>query len=192
MEKSLFQRWFGSPVVAAVSPQETTEVLAQAGSAEAQFSLGLKHANGEGQVPDYALAEQWYLRAAGQNHALAHLNLGVMYASGQGQPADPVKSAVWMQKAAELGDASAQFRLGDLNYRAVRMGLSVAGNHSRVDAYKWYRLAANQGYQGAAAACDAVNMNMSREEVLEATRQVQEFEKATTVASSPEASRPLP
>jgi TPR repeat protein len=173
VKQSLIQRWFGS---AAPTPiQETTETLAQGGSAEAQFSLGVKYANGAGTAQDYAQAEVWYLKAAGQNHALAHLNLGVMYASGQGQPADAAKSLVWIQKAAELGDASAQFRLGELNHRDVRSGVSPVGGQSRIDAYKWYRLAANQGYRGAEVACETVNLDMSREEVTEATRRVADF-----------------
>ena len=175
MEKSLFQRWFGSPTTAIAPAQETTESLAHRGSAEAQFSLGLQYASGEGPAQDYAQAEQWYLKAAGQNHALAHLNLGVMYASGQGQPSDPAKSLLWIQKAADLGDASAQFRLGEANHRAVRIGASPNGGQSRIDAYKWYRLAADQGYRGAEIACDSVNLHMTREEVVEATRRVAAF-----------------
>jgi len=150
-------------------------VLAQRGSAEAQFSLGLKYANGDGVEPDYAQAEAWYLKAAGQNHALANFNLGIMYGNGQGHPSDPAKSLVWIQKAAELGDASAQFRLGELNYRAVRIGATPVGGQARIDAYKWYRLAADQGYQGAEMACDAVNLNMTREEVVEAISRVRAF-----------------
>ena len=57
--------------------------MAERGVAEAQFSLGLKYANGEGAAQDYSQAELWYLKAAGQKHALAHFNLGVMYANGR-------------------------------------------------------------------------------------------------------------
>ena len=175
MEKSIFQRWFSSPAPAPEPDQETTETLAHRGSAEAQFSLGLKYANGEGAAQDYAQAEEWYLKAASQKHALAHLNLGVMYASGQGQPSDLAKSLLWFRKAADLGDASAQFRLGELNHRAVRIGASPVGGQARIDAYKWYRLAANQGYHGAEIACESVNLNLTREEVVEAIRRVADF-----------------
>lgn len=175
MKKSLIQRWLGLAASVPTPDQETTETLAQRGSAEAQFSLGVKFANGVGAVQDYALAEAWYLKAAGQNHVLAHLNLGVMYANGHGQPANAAKSLVWIRKAAELGDASAQFRLGEMNSRAVRAAVLSIGGPSRVDSYKWYRLAANQGYRGAEMACEAVNLNMTREEVVEATRRVADF-----------------
>lgn len=173
--KSFFQRWFGASPSIPIPDQETTETLAQRGSAEAQFSLGLKYASGEGAALDYHLAEGWYLKAAGQNHALAHLNLGVMYSRGHGHPADAMKSMAWIQKAAELGDASAQFRMGELKYRAVRIGVSPANGRARIDAYTWYRLAADQGFQDAATACDTVNLNMTRLEVVEATRRVADF-----------------
>ena len=175
VEKSIFQRWFSSPPATPEPDQETTETLAQRGSADAQFSLGLRYANGDGAEPDYVLAEQWYLKAAAQNHALAQCNLGVMYVSGQGRPSDTAKGAVWLQKAADLGDASAQFRLGELNHRAVRVGVSPVGGEARIDAYKWYRLAANQGYRGAEMACDSVNLHMTREEVIEGVRRVAAF-----------------
>jgi len=175
VEKSIFKRWFNLPASVPETDLETTEVLAQRGSAEAQFSLGLKFANAQGGAQDYAQAEEWYLKAAGQNHALAHFNLGVMYGSGQGSQADPTKSLLWIRKAADLGDASAQFRLGEANYRAVRIGASPVGGQSRIDAYKWYRLAADQGYRGAEVACEAVNLNMTREEVVEAIRRVADF-----------------
>jgi hypothetical protein len=173
VEKTIFQRWFNSSTPS--ETQESVETLAERGSADAQFSLGLKCASGKGSAQDYAQAEHWYLKAAEQNHALAHLNLGVMYANGQGQPPDPAKSLLWMQKAADLGDASAQFRLGELSHRAVRVGVAPVDGRARIDAYKWYRLAADQGYQGAQTACESVNVHMSREDVVEAIRRVAVF-----------------
>jgi len=182
VEKSLLKRWFGVATPAPVT--DTTETLAHRGSAEAQFSLGLRYASATGTAQDYAQAEHWYLQAAGQQHALAHFNLGVMYASGQGQPSDAAKSLLWIQKAADLGDASAQFRLGELSNRAVRIGATPVGGQARIDAYKWYRLAADQGYHGAEMACDAVNLNMTREEVMEGTRRVAAFKTESSRRTS--------
>ena len=90
MDKNFFRRWFS---VAAPAPvPETIDAQAERGVADAQFSLGLRHANGKGAAQDYAQAEHWYRKAAGQNHALAQFNLGIMHANGQGVPADPIKS----------------------------------------------------------------------------------------------------
>ena len=157
--------------------------MAERGVAEAQFSLGLSYANGKvkvkgavkGAVPDYAQAEHWYLKAAGQNHALAHFNLGMMHANGQGVPRDLAKSLVWIRSAADLGDPAAQYNLGLTHQRAIRDGLPENSADSRVDAYKWFRLAADQGYKGAEVACDLMNLGMTREDVLEGRRRVATF-----------------
>ena len=171
--KTIFQRWFGSAGPAAV--QETTEAMAQRGVVEAQFSLGLRFASGQGDALDYAQAEHWYLKAASQNHALAHFNLGMMHARGQGMPSDKAKSLVWIQKAAELGDASAQYNLGLLHHRTVGDGPRDTASQSRVEAYKWLQLAALQGYLGAEAACDVVKLHMTREDMQEGCRKVATF-----------------
>jgi len=185
MDKKPFHRWFSS---AAPSPvQETVEALARRGNAEAQFSLGLKYANGKGEALDYAQAEHWYLKAADQKHALAHFNLAMMYANGQGMPTDRAKSQVWIRKAADLGDAGAQYSLGAIYHRAILDGLPEDTSQSRINAYKWFRLAAAQGYQGAEIACDMVNLHMTQEDVAEGGRRIAAFK--ATQADSPQAAQ---
>lgn len=152
--------------------------MAERGVAEAQFSLGLIYANAKGAVPDYAQAEHWYLKAAEQNHALAQFNLGIMHAHGQGVPRDRAKSLMWIQKAADLGDAGAQYHLGLSHQRAAQDGSPENASESRLNACKWFRLAADQGYRGAETACELVNLNLSREDVLEAGRRVAAFNAA--------------
>ncbi len=152
--------------------------MAQRGVAEAQFSLGLRYASGNGAALDYAQAEHWYRKAAGQNHALASFNLGMMNANGHGMPADRAKALVWIQRAADLGDAGAQFNLGSTHHRAVMDGVSENAAQSRIDAYKWFRLAAAQGYRGAAVASEVVNLYMTREDVMEGGRRIAAFQSA--------------
>ncbi len=151
--------------------------MAERGVADAQFSLGLSYANDKAASPNYAQAEHWYLKAAGQNHALAQFNLGMMHANGQGMPRDRAKSLVWIQKAADLGDSGAQYRLGLSHQRDIRDGLPENATESRLNAYKWLRLAADQGYHDAEAACEMVNLGMSREDVVEGGRRVATFNK---------------
>jgi len=175
--KNFFRRWFST--AAPLPLRETTQALAERGVAEAQFNLGLSYASGKdkalGAEPDYAQAEHWYLKAAGQNHALAQFNLGVMHANGQGLPRDRAKSLMWIQRAADLGDAAAQYRLGCSHQRDIRDGLPENAAESRLNAYKWLRLAADQGYLGAETACETVNMEMSCEDVVEGVRRVTAF-----------------
>jgi TPR repeat protein len=173
VDKTHFLRWFG---IGAPSPvQETAEAMAQRGDADAQFSLGVRYANGPGAAQDYALAEHWYLKAAAQNHALAQFNLGMMHAHGQGVPCDPAKSLLWIQKAADLGDSGAQYSLGLTLQRAIRDGLPENMSQSKIDSYKWLRLAADQSYHGAKSVCEQVNLTMTREEVLEGRSLVAAF-----------------
>ena len=175
MEKSFFRRWFGS---AAPSPvPETTEALAERGVAEAQFKLGLKYANGIGTAQNYPQAEHWYLKAADQNHVLAQFNLGMMHAQGQGMPQNDLKSQEWFQKAANLGDAGGQYRIGIIHQRAIRDGLPENASRSRIDAFQWLRLAADQGYYGAEEVCIMVNLQMTREDVAEGRRRVAVFKE---------------
>lgn len=177
MEKTLLQRWFGSRPTATT---ETTEAQAERGVAEAQFTLGLRHANGVGTPQDFSKAAAWYQRAADQNHALAQFNLGVMYALGQGLPCDAAQSLIWTRKAADLGDAGAQFSLGQTHQRASLRGTPEQTSAERIEAYKWMRLAANQGYQGSESACEMLNLRMSREDVAEGGRNVAAFNSVNT------------
>jgi TPR repeat protein len=153
---------------------ETTETRAGQGDAEAQFSLGVRFAR-EGAARDYAQAAHWYLKAADQSHPLAQFNLAVMYGAGQGVPRDEANSRLWLQRAANLGDAGAQFNLGMKLHRASLEGLPALAPESRIQAYKWLRLAAAQGYRGSEAASVFVVLGMTREDVVDASRRVAAF-----------------
>jgi TPR repeat protein len=142
------------------------------GDAEAQFRRGLRCASAASEVLDYAQAADWYLKAAMQNHSLAQYNLGVMYARGQGVLRDDAKSALWIRRAAQSGDAGAQHCLGMNHHRASLRELPEPARESRIEAYKWFQLAAAQGYQGSETACGLVILSMSREDVIDGNRRV--------------------
>lgn len=144
-----------------------TRDLADRGDADAQFALGLKYGNGEGELQDFPQALQWYRKAADQNHALAQFNLGIMYAKGQGVPLDDTEAVTWIRKAAERGDAGAQFNLGVRYHRASLGGVRMDAVESRIEAYKWFQLAAAQGYKDSVASGERMTLGMSREEVVE-------------------------
>ena len=172
MDKKSFE---SSALSEASSTAQSCQAMAEGGDAEMQFNLGLKHASARLPAQDYAKAEQWYLRAAAQNHPLAQFNLAMMYAHGQGGPCDWEKASVWLQKAADLGDAGAQYQMGVNDHRAAVSGGNVDVLQSKINAWKWFRLAALQGYQAAEIAGDVVTMGMTREDVLEAGRRVEAF-----------------
>lgn len=170
--KMSFFRWFSSPAVPA---GETVEAQAERGVADAQFSLGLKFANGKGPALDYAQAAHWYRKAAEQSHALAQFNLGVMYAEGQGIPSDKAQSMLWFDQAARLGDAGAQYRLGISHHRASLDRFPANASESRVEAYKWLQLSDDQGYRDSDMARGLVILQMTNEEVADGNRRVADF-----------------
>ena len=180
MEQPWYQKLFGSTALATL---ETTKAKADSGDAVAQFGLGFKYANCDGEAQDYVQAAQWYLKAADQSHSLAQFNLAVMYAKGQGVPKDDTKALVWFQKAARLGDAGAQFHLGMREHRAINAGLAKDAIESRIEAYKWYHLAAAQGYHGSASACESVNLSMTEEQVADGNRRAADFLAASAKQS---------
>ena len=56
-----------------------TKGLAERGIASAQHSLGFMYVSGQGVAQDFALAVEWYLKAANAGLEHAQYNLGVMY-----------------------------------------------------------------------------------------------------------------
>jgi len=144
--------------------------------AEMQFKLGLKCAGGQGAAQDYPQAAAWYRKAAEQNHSLAQLNLGMMYAHGQGVARDSLQSRMWLGKAAQQGDAGAQFHLGNNCHRASFSQSAPDASESRIEAYKWYRLAAAQGYQDSEMAHATLTLNMTRADVVAGNQRIAAFE----------------
>lgn len=152
------------------------------GNSDAQFHLGLQCAS-DGPGRDYSRAMEWYSKAAEQNHPLAQFNLGVMYSQGQGVTQNEGEAEIWFGKSARLGDAGAQHRLGLSRYRASLQGLPDSMCESRIEAYKWFALAAATSYHDSESARDTVALKMSRADVLEATERVAAFMR--TIQNTP-------
>jgi len=179
MNTSFFRRWFNGPEAPV---QESVQAQAERGDAEAQFSLGLRFANGQGPALDYAQAARWYLKAAEQSHALAQFNLGVMYAEGQGMPSDKEQSILWFDRAARLGDAAAQYRVGMTHHQASLDPSPMNASESRIEAYKWLQLSDDQGYRNSDMARGLVTLQMTKEEVEDGNRRVAGFVAAPRAA----------
>ena len=126
--------------------------LAEQGNADAQYSLGIMYAKGQGVPQNYAEAVTWYRKAADQGVAQAQHNLGLMYRDGQGVPQDYAQAHKWYRKAADQGDADAQYNLGIMYAK----GEGVPQDY--VQAHKWWNLAAAR-YE----ASETVDRNMAVE-----------------------------
>ena len=86
----------------------------------------------------YAIAIEWYQKAAEQNNADAQYILGVMYDSGYGVEKNYTKAIEWYQKAAEQNLPEAQYHLGVMYYH----GHGVEKNYTK--AIEWFQKAAEQ------------------------------------------------
>lgn len=113
--------------------------LAEQGDADAQFSLGMSFAHGDGVEQDYAEAFRWYKMAAEQGNSDAWCNLGVLYHNGEGVAQNLAEAFRCYLISAEQGNSNAQWNLGVLydNGEGVDQDDKAALN--------WYRLAAGQG-----------------------------------------------
>ena len=64
---------------------------------------------------DYAMAKEWFEKAAANGHSEAQFLLGMMYQDGEGVKQDYVKAIEWFEKAAKNGYVNAQIFLAS-NY----------------------------------------------------------------------------
>ena len=86
--------------------------------AEAQYNLGLMHANGRGVPENDAEAVKWYRLAADQGFARAQHNLGLIYANGTGVPQDDVLAYAWLNLVGEQGN---ELAIGNKDKLRTRM-----------------------------------------------------------------------
>jgi TPR repeat protein len=84
--------------------------LAEDGSPEAQFNVGLLYAKGLGVDADSREAARWYELAAEQDFAQAQYNLAKLYQAGDGVPRDLSLAYVWFKLAGASKYADARKR----------------------------------------------------------------------------------
>ena len=90
------------------------EQLAELGDPEAQRKLGLAYYLGQGIDPNYAVALDWFNKAAAQGEDIAQMTLGVMHVEGQGVERDNVRAHMWLSLSAQAGNPNALIRLEEL------------------------------------------------------------------------------
>jgi Sel1 repeat len=185
------------PAVVKVVDVAAVKAKAEAGDAEAQKTLGECYSNGQGVTQSYAQAAQWYRKAADQGNAAAQAALGELYEVGQGVQRDATEAAKYYRRAAEKGHARGEYSLAQLYltgngvqqdlaealkwYRqAAEQGYALAQYNlgmrykegkgvaqDPVEAYKWFTLAAARGVQGATEVREALQQDMTRDQIKE-------------------------
>ena len=113
--------------------------VAETGSAEEQYDLGLFYERGAGVARDLKEAAKWWRKAAEQGYAKAQLGLGMCYAKGEGVEKNDFEAIKWVHKAAEQGNAEAQYKL----FLAYTLGMGVYENETT--ALQWLALSAKNG-----------------------------------------------
>ena len=94
-----------------------------------------------------------------------------MWSAGSSIDQDDQICGMWMKRAAEKGHMRAQYMLG----RMYELGLGMRADP--VHAYKWYSLAADQGYQMAATGAKNMWTVMTPEQHEEAKKLLAESRK---------------
>ena len=95
------------------------------------------------------------LKEAARDKSTGVTSLGLVYLNGVGVPADYGKALAYLTQAGNEGDAYGQYKLGAMYENA--MGVK----QNRVEAMKWYLLAAAQDDDDATTALDFIAKQMS-------------------------------
>jgi len=87
---------------------------AEQGYSEAQFNLGLMHANGWGVEMNDQEAAKWYRLAAEQGLVEAQTSLAMLSHKGRGIEKNLVEAYMWYDIAIQLGDLNSSVKRDDV------------------------------------------------------------------------------
>lgn len=143
-----------------VSELEKAKPLAEQGSAEDQYQLGVRY---EQAFPrDHREAVVWYRMAAQQQHMGAQYRLCVLSDKGRGIAQDYQEALRWCRLASDQGHGQAMFSIGQHYANGQGVLKDV------VQAHQWYNLAAAHGYEAAAKWRDRLALDMTATQIAEA------------------------
>jgi hypothetical protein len=177
---------------------------AEAGNAEAQYTLAELHLKGEGVTKDFAAAVDLFRRSGERGLARSQYALGLLYARGLGVEKSDVDAVLWWQRAADQGHLAAVAQVGlallrgqgvERNLDAARKMLLRAAEGDEVNAQfalarlyeqgesvakdpvlamKWFILAAEQAHPLATQKVEELTTTLPREHQERATEMVSE------------------
>lgn len=143
-----------------VTDLEKARPLAEQGSAEDQYQLGLRYESATPQ--DHREAVSWYRMAAQQRHAGALYRLCLLSDKGRGTAQDYQEALRWCQLASDQGHGQAMFTIGQHYANGQGVIKDV------VQAHQWYNLAAAHGYEAAAKWRDRLAQDMTATQIAQA------------------------
>ena len=143
-----------------VSRIDELQSVAEQGSAEDQYNLGMRYENA---LPhDHREAVRWYRMAAVQRHVGAFYRLCALSDIGRGMPQDYQEALRWCHLAADQGHGPAMFMIATYYAKARGVPKDV------VQAYQWYNLAAANGHEEGAKWRDRLTTNMTPAQIVQA------------------------
>ncbi len=154
-----------------VSEFDKCRDAAEDGNVEAQYRLGLFHAEGKEVSRDWEIAAAWYEKSAAQGYAPAQHAIAECYAKGLGVSQSWEEAVLWYEKSAQQGNAASQMEL------ACCYAQGIGVERSLRESEKWCRLAAEQGH------VDAMLM-MGRDYSSSNTARIKWFMKAGKLGST--------
>ena len=104
----------------------------------------------------------------------------LMHAAGLGMNKNWGEAARWFERGAAQGDAGAQYHLGVHCHRTSMLNDGGPVRESRIEAYKWFTLAFNQGDRKAGKNRDTVLSRMSPDELEKGEQKVREFRSGSS------------
>jgi TPR repeat protein len=139
---------------------DDSRAMAEQGSADEQYNLGVRYENAYPQ--DRREAVYWYRLAARQRHVDAFYRLCVLSDIGRGIPQDYHEALRWCRLAADQGHGQAMFTIGTYYDKARAVARDI------VQAHRWYNLAAANGYGEGAKWRDRLALDMTPTQIAEA------------------------
>ncbi len=106
-------------------------VLAEEGSAPAQFNIGRMLERGEGRDPDIDEAVDWYTRSAESGFARAQFKLGELYEADEAIEQDLVQARKWFAVAAQSKYPGAKKRKKRIAVRMTPKEIALGDMYAR-------------------------------------------------------------
>lgn len=106
-------------------------LVAEEGSAPAQFNIGRMFERGEGREPDIHVAVVWYTRSAESGFARAQFRLGELYEADEAIEQDLVKARKWFSIAAQSKYPGAKKRKKRITGRMTPKEIALGDMYAR-------------------------------------------------------------
>lgn len=133
-----------TPTNAPLTPEQhfiDLKARADAGDSDALFTLGQYAYVGNLSVQNFAVAADYFRRAAEAGHTDAMTSLGTMHGEGKGVPQSMIEAGRWFKRAAERDNPLGQVSLAQMYLRGLG-----GGRPDFARALQWHQRAAQLGY----------------------------------------------